>query len=417
MSCRTITVPLGLPVEYHGSSLEHGSGACGTLGYPFSVRAIRCILSGTLFVALLWLLFILHLAWLTRSAARWEPPLPHPAPPLNWCVVVPARNAAASLPETLESLRPACTVVVADNCDDDTAAVAARHGAEVLMREDRSRPGKGAALAWGLPLLLADARHFDAFAFIDADTVAAPGFLAHMDAALSQGWDGVQAYNQVLDPASHPRRALMYCALALAHYVRPLGQMALGGSTAVRGNGFALTRRTLERLPWASCHPTEDIELSLRLAQTGLKVGFWPAARVAFSNPVEEGAAARQRLRWEGGRMRLKRLALATLGQGLWRRQAWVAEQAIEVLRPTLTELLLIGVMGLAYAIGSGNPLLGATFATGLVALAWYLTAGLKLAGVPDNVRAALRHAPGYVLWKLSLYPRLWLKGGRWDAD
>src|SRR5579859_5203239 len=53
-------------------------------------------------------------------------------------------------------------LVIADNCGDKTAEVAAAHGAEVMVRDDRAHPGKGHALRWAMDQLLAGSRPVDA---------------------------------------------------------------------------------------------------------------------------------------------------------------------------------------------------------------------------------------------------------------
>src|SRR5262245_27419176 len=68
-------------------------------------------------------------------------------------VLVPAHNESTGLLPTLGDIKAqmrTCDrlVVVADNCVDDTAAVATVAGAEVVERNDPDRKGKGYALAW-----------------------------------------------------------------------------------------------------------------------------------------------------------------------------------------------------------------------------------------------------------------------------
>src|SRR5262245_47091316 len=62
-------------------------------------------------------------------------------------VLVPAHNESRGLQSTLadvqSQLRPGDRLlVVADNCDDDTAAVAVAAGADVVERHDISKRGK-----------------------------------------------------------------------------------------------------------------------------------------------------------------------------------------------------------------------------------------------------------------------------------
>src|SRR6476659_9111480 len=58
-------------------------------------------------------------------------------------------------------------VVVADNCTDDTAAVASAAGAEVISRNDPTQIGKGYALGWAINHISMDPPDF--VVFVDAD--------------------------------------------------------------------------------------------------------------------------------------------------------------------------------------------------------------------------------------------------------
>src|SRR5665213_3675133 len=65
-------------------------------------------------------------------------------------VLIPAHNESTGLQPTLDDIKPQLgstnrLVVVADNCSDDTASVATERGAEVAIRNDLTRIGKGYA--------------------------------------------------------------------------------------------------------------------------------------------------------------------------------------------------------------------------------------------------------------------------------
>lgn len=70
-------------------------------------------------------------------------------------VLIPAHNESTNLLPTLADIKAQIRegdrlLVVADNCSDDTAAVAAAADAEVIKRNDPESKGKGYALAWGV---------------------------------------------------------------------------------------------------------------------------------------------------------------------------------------------------------------------------------------------------------------------------
>src|SRR5258707_3170948 len=86
----------------------------------------------------------------------------HQAPPTaqrrgTVAVLIAAHDEAKGILATLNDIKPQLRptdrlLVVADNCTDDTDAIAASGGAEVTVRSDPSKIGKGHALDWGMSL-------------------------------------------------------------------------------------------------------------------------------------------------------------------------------------------------------------------------------------------------------------------------
>ncbi|MFL5409192.1 MAG: glycosyltransferase family 2 protein, partial [Myxococcales bacterium] len=154
-----------------------------------------------LVIALLGVLPLFAALWLALLAACSAdlagPGLP--APPLFFDVVVPAHDEEAGIAATLRSLREMDwpldlfrVVVVADNCSDRTAAIAASEGAQVLRRDDPARIGKGWALRVAFSRSLYEARA-DAVVVVDADTLVSANLLRSFAARLAQGAIAVQA--------------------------------------------------------------------------------------------------------------------------------------------------------------------------------------------------------------------------------
>ena len=74
-------------------------------------------------------------------------------------ILIPAHNESTGITQTLLSIKAQSTanvkvLVVADNCNDDTAAVARSHGVEVIERFHETKRGKGFALDFGLQYLV-----------------------------------------------------------------------------------------------------------------------------------------------------------------------------------------------------------------------------------------------------------------------
>jgi cellulose synthase/poly-beta-1,6-N-acetylglucosamine synthase-like glycosyltransferase len=117
----------------------------------------------------------------SRRPLRSEATPTRPSGPITITAVIPARNEALHIAATLTSLRqqtapPTSVWVIADNCTDDTADVAAAHGANVFTTVD-NRHRKAGGLNQLLARLLPTMGPLDAVLVMDADTVMVDNFL------------------------------------------------------------------------------------------------------------------------------------------------------------------------------------------------------------------------------------------------
>ena len=369
-----------------------------------------------------------YLAVLTVAAAirqrltRKVPVEPRP-PRHRLAVLVPAHDEERIIGATIDSIveqrypRELFAVhVVADNCSDRTAEVARQHGAQVHERMAPEAPGKGPALGWLVERVQAGPEPVDAVVIIDADTSMSPDFLSVADAALDGDRSAWQAYYTVRDPEQTPATALRHAALALRHYVRPLGRSALGGSSGLFGNGMAFRTELLQERSFTA-HLTEDVEFQLELLLDGQLVEFVPAMEVAAEMPASFAAARTQNERWELGRLQLARrfvpaLVRRAVQPGVPERAAYV-DAVLDQLVPPLSVLaagtaaavVAAGVLrGGGTRAGRAGAVLAGASALGLVV---HVAGGLRVAGVPRSTYRALVHAPRLVVWKLALWLRV----------
>ena len=122
---------------------------------------------------------------------------------LRCAVLVPAHNESTGLLPTLADisaqLRAADRLlVIADNCTDDTASIAAMAGAVVVIRNEPGRKGKGYALACGLGHLREDPP--DIVIVVDADCRVADGAIDRLIAACEVTQRPVQGLFQMIAP-------------------------------------------------------------------------------------------------------------------------------------------------------------------------------------------------------------------------
>jgi 1,2-diacylglycerol 3-beta-glucosyltransferase len=370
------------------------------------------------FLSLVGLLVALSTAYLllltlASGFGRLRKPAASDQPPTNrFAILVPAHNEQALIGRLLDSLDaidyPSSLRdiwVIADNCDDATAAIARAHGANVLERFDAVERAKGFALRWALQRLKERAVPYDAFVVFDADSVVAPNFLRSMDARLNGGSRVIQAYYSVLNAQASPLATLRYIALAAIHFLRPLGRTALGFSVGLKGNGMCFAAPVLDQFGWNWFTLAEDVEFHLALVRAGMRVDFAADTFVLADMPVTLEQASSQNQRWERGRMQLVRMHVpGLLGTALRRRSLIALDAAIEQLIPPLSVPLALGVVCLAggVALNLSLPIGFGVFS--LVGQVAYLLAGAALVKAPLSAYRALAYAPVYLGWKLALY-------------
>lgn len=340
----------------------------------------------------------------------------------RFAVLIPAHNEERLLPDALTSLAhvnyPEAlydVYVVADNCTDRTAEIARQADVQVHERFNTELVGKGHALNWLMEQIEASAGPeavsnlaYDAFIVFDADTVVSPRFLRVMDARLAQGEKAIQGYYAVRDPARSWGVALRYAALAVLHYLRPLGRSVLGGTAGLKGNGMCLQADIARQFAWSGSL-TEDIEYHMALVLAGEQVTFAPDAALEAEMPGTLRTARTQNVRWERGRLQMMRAYVPQLLQIAFRQRRFPAlDAAMEQLIPPTAVLTSMIVTCTLTGIGLG--LLGARWGAAWLGLALlageaiYLMTGLVLAQAPARVWLALAYTPIFLAWKVMLY-------------
>lgn len=345
-----------------------------------------------------------------------------PTPATRFVVLIPAHNEETLLPTLLTSLNtldyPSLLYtihVVADNCQDQTAAVAQEAGAVVHERVNPVATGKGHALQWLLAKVMQSNVIFDAAVIVDADSVVAPTFLTIMDSLLVGGADAIQAHYAVRNPERSWVMRLRAAALTLVHYARPLGRMVIGGSVGLKGNGMVFRRSILAQHQWSSS-VTEDIEYHMSLVLAGKRVVFATDAMLWAEMPGTLQNAYSQNVRWEQGRFQLAKQyvpsllqsTFAHLQQRRWRAAVICLDSIMEHLIPPFAVLLGVTLLylGITILLLPSTALLGiAAFL--LLGQLLYLLLGLWLARTPLRTYLALAYVPIFLAWKLWLYGRM----------
>jgi cellulose synthase/poly-beta-1,6-N-acetylglucosamine synthase-like glycosyltransferase len=331
-------------------------------------------------------------------------------------VLVPAHNESLGLLPTLGDINAEIRaldrlLVVADNCTDDTAAIALSAGAEVVERNEPMRRGKGFAIAWGLSHLSDDPP--DIVIVIDADCRLAPGTIDKLTAACALSHRPVQANYVMVAAANAPVSAkVAEFAHLVKDTVRPLGLKLLGLPCQLSGTGMAFPWDVIQLANLASGEVVEDLKLGLDLALANHPPEFCPSATVTSEFPLSIRGIQNQRQRWEQGHIGMilayvPRLVIAAIA----RANLGLLVLALDVAVPPLTllcafvigtslicgflALLGISLVPMLFSVGSAFALAGSVF------LAW-LKYGREI--LPPR---ALLSVLSYALVKLAVYRRI----------
>jgi cellulose synthase/poly-beta-1,6-N-acetylglucosamine synthase-like glycosyltransferase len=338
-------------------------------------------------------------------------------------VVIPAHDESCGILPTLKDVKDQLQpddrlLVVADNCTDDTAAVAAAAFAEVVERFNDNERGKGYALDFGIRSLHEDDPSI--VLIIDADCRLEPGAIDQLTRTCCATDRPVQA----LYLMNAPERAAVSHRIAefawrIKNDLRPRGLRGLGLPCQLMGSGMAFPRNALAAVEVASGHLAEDLELGLQLARAGYAPLFCPGAVVRSVFPTSEAASVTQQQRWEHGHLAIVgRKVLPSLGVAVRDRNWRLFLLSLDAGVPPLallaglsTAMVLLSLLG--WWEGTGRAPVVVSLA-GLGSLALALGLAWTARGRDLLTRATLSSLAPFLKRKAGVYARAFASNKTW---
>lgn len=333
------------------------------------------------------------------------------APP--FVVLMPAHDEAGGIAPVIADIRSHLRpvdrlLVVADNCSDDTAAVARAGGAEVLERFDTSNRGKGFALTHGIDHLRADPPAI--VIIMDADCTVSEGRLRDL-AARAHGTGRPTQADYLLGraPDAGFGGRISAFAVAVRNRARPLGLRRLGLPCQLLGSGMAFPWRALADAPEMGSALTEDLAMGFELAMQGTSPQFHPWVCVSSRLPAQQSAAMSQRTRWEHGQLEaLFGRAPRAVMRGVLRGRLDLIALGLDSMVPPLAFFVAVLVAGLLVSSGwwwlSGSVRPVGLFAGELVAMSVAIGAAWVRFGRGILSLSDFLGVPGYVVSKMGIY-------------
>ncbi len=229
----------------------------------------------------------------------------------RYAVVISARNERSVIGQLIESIKnqnyPAELVdifVIADNCTDDTAAVAREAGAMVYERANTEQVGKGYALNWMFEIINRDhaEKQYDGYMVFDADNLLDQNFIAEMNKVFSQGYRIITSYRNSKNFGSNWISAgYSLWFLREAKFLNN-ARMQLNTSCAISGTGFLISSEIIRKNGgWIHHLLTEDIEFTVDSVIHGEIIGYCANAVLYDEQPTLFRQSYNQRLRWAKG--------------------------------------------------------------------------------------------------------------------
>ena len=229
------------------------------------------------------------------------------AKPSRFAILICAHNEEAVIGNLLSSLikqhypKDYFTIFLfADHCTDKTAAIGAGFpDVVVCVREDGPRTGKGAVLKWGIAQI--QQRYGDSFdhmVVFDADNVATPDFLLHMNESFAQGAQLVMGDRLALNPYASTVSGwyTLYWQTVDFLYCQPRSN--LGMSAILSGTGFGFSYALIRDTGWDTSSITEDIEFSMQQNLKGVYAVYQAKASFYDEQPTDLKTLISQLRRW-----------------------------------------------------------------------------------------------------------------------
>jgi cellulose synthase/poly-beta-1,6-N-acetylglucosamine synthase-like glycosyltransferase len=179
----------------------------------------------------------------------------------------------------------------------------------------------------------------------------------------------------------------------------------LGLSCRLMGDAMCFSNEVFQRHPWETYSLVEDMEYGIHILREGIRVAYAADAKSFGQAAGDWQRAERQRLRWSGGILDVRRrLALQILADGLKKRELALLDRSLELLLPTYSAMVVLSMLLLAVKVALNllnQPVLYWDML--VISAAWILLPliGLTFDRAPRQLFGAYIFSPLYLAWRI----------------
>ena len=229
----------------------------------------------------------------------------------KFAIIVAARNEETVIGNLIDSVKrqnyPEDMLdifVVADNCTDNTAAIARDMGAICYERFDNEHRTKGYALQYLVECIRKDygIDSYEGYILFDADNLLAPDYLEQMNNAFDAGEKIITSYRNTknFDDNWIAASYAVHWLRTVRNEHRPRSFLHL--ATRIQGTGFLFAHELIKD-GWNWVSLTEDRAFCADAVAKGYKISYNHDAIFYDEQPVSIKIAMRQRIRWAKGHL------------------------------------------------------------------------------------------------------------------
>ncbi len=329
----------------------------------------------------------------------------------RYILLIPAHNEQAVIGRMLESLKtvnydPSLfeVSVIADNCKDNTAQIAAGFGVNVMTRENSAERGKGFAIEWALKNI--DFKRFDAVIIVDADNIVDSFFFQGLNEIIGRGSEIIQCNNCLANPEASIFTKIIHVSRTINNNLYHHAKYKLGLSSYLMGNGMCFTTRILEKHGWSASTIAEDYEYYAKLIMENEMIGFAAKAKIYHQESLGIRHATAQRIRWSTGRFQVARtFGVRLFKKGLAERNIRIIDASFALLLPNLS-LMVNMTIALLFVLILQNLVYETAYLVYWISFMLFLEftyffSGIFLTNMPIlKFLGALAYCPVFLIWK-----------------
>lgn len=229
----------------------------------------------------------------------------------KYAILIAARNEKNVIGNLLDSINKqdydmslVTTFVVADNCTDNTAEIARKHGAVCYERFDNDHRTKGYALEFLLDRIEEDygRMSFEGYFIFDADNLLNTDYISRMNDSFDEGCKIITSYRNTKNFDEN-----WIASTYALHWIRSIranhrARSVLRLATNIQGTGFLFTNEIVKN-GWHYTSLTEDRALTADAVAQGYQITYNDKAMFYDEQPTSLKVALRQRTRWSKGHL------------------------------------------------------------------------------------------------------------------